>query len=371
MNGTSRFLAWWRSRGIAGVSFALIWLAATSAAWSAPPKDGEEPPYPYYVWSSIHSIAYSRDGKTLASGEGSTMEGEIANVATIWDLARKGKLRTLKVKDQGEVRAVAYPPDGKILATGDYSIRFWDPVSGKELWNQYLMGRILSIAFSPDGKLLAMGGGGGAILLWDVPTRTRLAFPGRHRSDVNSVGFSPDGRFLASAASDKTVRIWDVATRKEVKKLEGHGDGPNLSIRHIVRSVAWSPDGKSLASGGGDETVRLWDVATGRQTAKLEGSAPWYSPVVWSADGKTLFSAVAGGEIRWWDVATGKVYRKIAAGRDTVDALALSPDGKQLASAFSRKIVVWDVATGKAVTAIERKPIAVQYKPSEKPVPVP
>jgi WD40 repeat protein len=76
------------------------------------------------------------------------------------------------------VYAVAYTPDGKTLASGSGydgpdEIKLWDVATGKELAT--LKGRpgadvVCTVAFSPDGKTLASGGWDGAVMLWNMKT---------------------------------------------------------------------------------------------------------------------------------------------------------------------------------------------------------
>ena len=188
------------------------------------------------------------------------------------------------------VNSVAFSLDGRTLASlggRDSTIKLWDVATGREIAT--LTG--YSLVFSPDGRTLASLGGSNTIKLWDVATRREIATLTGHSFGVNSVAFSPDGRTLASGGGDKTIKLWDVATRREMATLTGHSDG--------VNSVAFSPDGRTLAAGGRDSTIKLWDVATRREIATLNGYSPVFSP-----DGRTLASGSGDGTIKLWDVAT-------------------------------------------------------------------
>jgi WD40 repeat protein len=75
-----------------------------------------------------------------------------------------------------ELQAVAYSPDGKSLASGggDGVVRLWDVATGKMLHEfRGHRGLIWCIAFSPDGRTVASGGEDTTILLWDVRAAQR------------------------------------------------------------------------------------------------------------------------------------------------------------------------------------------------------
>src|SRR2546423_1122768 len=103
---------------------------------------------------------------------------------------------------QAGVGSVAFSPDGKTLASGggDKVVRLGDPATGKEVRpHKASEGFTWCVRFSPDGKLLAEGGygvGGDTfpVLLWDTATgRPRKSFGG-HPGGVRRLAFTPDGK---------------------------------------------------------------------------------------------------------------------------------------------------------------------------------
>ena len=160
----------------------------------------------------IWSLAFSPDGKYLVAAEGGleALTINTGHVLTVWDVSSRQLVKTLP-GHASDVRAIAFSPDGKILASGSFddTIKLWDVTTWQTIATLKTH-KVHSIAFSPDGKRLASGGRDKTIKIWDVATRQELCTL-TTPAEVNFVAFSLDNRVLAAAANDNKVRLWFAA----------------------------------------------------------------------------------------------------------------------------------------------------------------
>jgi WD40 repeat protein len=327
--------------------------AQTSSSPSAPTDES------VLTLPGIHSysIAFSPDGKILASGEGAAIR--------LWDVASGRELRSLSApfrasKNGEHMYSVAFSPGGSMLASSDWGsdddslhgyyhvVRLWDVASGRELRTLTTQsGNAEGIAFSPDGRILASGDRNN-VKLWDVESGRQLRELTGLSSElgyVSSLAFSPDGQTLAGGTW-KDAELWDVASGRQLHLL------PTKSSR----TVAFSPDGKTLATGSdpGDPRLnmklRLWDVASGTELAAFGEEVEYQlQNIAFSPDGKMLATGYLIDNDRTsivlWDVASRQILRKLKGHTDTaITSLAFSPDGTMLASSGSDKTIkLWRV----------------------------
>ena len=185
---------------------------------------GDEPLAYFDPSTTVKGVAFSPDGRTLASAsDDSDSNLTPKHAALLWDVAG----RDPEPYGQGDPRAtlshslgvlsVAFSPDGKTLATGSYDgkVRLWDVATGRQratLSHYLVASEVAHLAFSPDGKTLATPTDSG-LLLWNVASRKpRAILSTGARGEghtIQDVAFSPDGRLVAGNDSKaRTVRLW-------------------------------------------------------------------------------------------------------------------------------------------------------------------
>lgn len=310
---------------------------------------------------AVRTVAYSPDGKTLASAG---RNGQII----LWDAATHQQIGNPLTGHTALINAIAFSPDGKTLvsASSDGTVRLWDVVTQQPMGEPFSKhdDRVWSVAFSPDGKMIASGDEVGTILLWDPTTRELIGNPlTGHTDTVYSLAFSADSKILASGGEDTTVRLWDTTTQQPIgEPLTGHSDW--------VLSIAFNPNGSIVASTGADNSVIFWNTSTSEKLSTLEtGQTNNVRSIAFSPDGRYFATGSLDKTIRLWNARTGDPIGKPFTGHtDGVWSLAFSPDSSTLASgSVDNSVILWDVGAnpplGTLVSTQQDAVLAVAYNP--------
>lgn len=179
----------------------------------------------------VRSLAISPDGKTVAASQHVPGRNKLVVPPSFhfWD-ADTGKMKVDLTKEiTGGMSAVAYSPDGKWLATcrGNLEqegptgkVTLLDPATGKkirELTPPHTRGAN-DLAFHPDGKHIFSAGRDQLVKIWQLEDGKLVRDLGKFVDRgfwITSISISPDGRLLAAADdNERKVVIYSLTGKQ-------------------------------------------------------------------------------------------------------------------------------------------------------------
>jgi WD40 repeat protein/serine/threonine protein kinase len=260
--------------GLEGGKLCVVDLSTGKERWTAQAAD-----------ENVMALAFSSDGKVLASGAG-YVESSIRlwNAASGVEIGRLSGHRTW-------VSSLAFWPDGLTLASasGDQTIRLWD------------VAKPLSLTPRPEPSPLEAPPGDRPPLPW-VPTLRPLATLRGHKLEVWSLALLPDNTRLVSGCKDGSVYVWDA---KRLKR-----DQARTTLPEPVRAWRFAPDSRSiLAVDQQGRLVRWQGVEFQDKQIELELGAGAFA-ALFSPDGRLLVAGMTNGSLRIWDLQQRTLLRE-------------------------------------------------------------
>jgi WD40 repeat protein len=315
----------------------------------------------------VYAVAVTADGSLAAAGRGAGID--------LYDL-KAGKLLVRladsslgKVGDRPSahrdlVQSLAFTKDGKTLASGAFrEVKLWSKSGDGESaeWklektigtggnDSPLLDRANALDFSPAGALLAIGGGvpsrSGQIVIYSMKDgKIERSLDEVHSDSVTALQFSADGKKLVTGSADKFVRLVNLEDGKVIRSFEGH--------THHVLGVSLKKDGKAIASAGADNSLKFWDAETGERRKQAAAADREFTSVRYVGDTDTVIACSGDAKVKLYK-DTGAETKSFSGAADFMYAAAASSDGKTIVAGGQDGIVrVWS-ADGKSVATFEK-----------------
>ncbi|MCG9129508.1 leucine-rich repeat domain-containing protein [Candidatus Poribacteria bacterium] len=343
---------------------------------------GKEMDLPNENFSQVNTLAFSHDGKILASTGVSNPEIQL------WDIQKQIAYYPIPVPSNGRINmypihsipTMAFSKDNSTLITINHNglIKHWDIQTSNNMASLTINAYSHKgpMAINSDGTIFATGRWNGKIGLWkttggemgswepniliqEKPYKTLKGhsrtfdnnswiaklFKIKRDSEIMCITFSPDGKKLATGSMDKDVQLWDAVKNKKLKSFQGHTGW--------VTAVTISNDGKYLASGDTDTIVRIWDVDKGSELAVLKDHRNCIQSLAFTPDGKTLASGSADGTIRFWNTNSGELIYAFANDHsESVKQVVFSKNGQNISRVmFNGNTKKNDIETGDEISS--------------------
>jgi WD40 repeat protein len=271
---------------------------------------------------NVESVAYSPDGKYLASGG---WDGKVL-LYTIDSLGNATLMSTLS----GHMDAIVslnFSKNNKYLvsASKDYSARVWniDTPSKSKAYNIHAQPVTNAFLDASNKFLLTCSHDGTIKVTSRSDGKSRTIQVG---SPINDMVVTMDNRYYLVAVKGNLVKQYETGGRnEEVATYTGHADE--------VNAVEVSPDGNFMASASSDKTIMIWDLVSGKSTKKLQGFEWKVTSLKYSVDGKYIVGGCNNGVAKLFETETGKSISDFNTLGKNVRDVAFSKGGKEIAVA--------------------------------------
>jgi WD40 repeat protein len=252
---------------------------------------------------------------------------------------------------EGIIDSMAFSRDGRWLASGseEWTVKLWDGNIGVLV--RTLEGHtrsVQSVAFSQAGRL-ASGSMDKTVRVWNVETGACL-WTFEHSSTVATVMFSQDGR-LVSRTLGNSISTWNMEEGTLIweNSRQISDQSTQCSVNFWTIAIGFSRSGGQVVSVSNDGTICLWDKETGELERTMAITNPYASSVssmVLSADGKLAWRGY-GDIIAVFDLDRDIPDRVMTMNvGPTSRLLGFSQDWRRLVTQQRDDIVIWDAQEG-------------------------
>lgn len=212
--------------------------------------------------SRVLSLAFSPDGKLLATGGGEpSRSGELI----LWNVETKAIVRNIVEAHSDTVFGIEFSRDGKYLVSGaaDKFVKQFEVETGK-LVRSYEghTHHVLGVSWKGDGSRIASSGADNAIKIWNVETGEQHRTIQNYSKQVTSIHFIGATDNIISSGGDKTVKMHRANDGGNYRNFAGMPD--------FVYSVACTRDEAIVVAGGEDGVFRVWNGTNAQELFKFE-----------------------------------------------------------------------------------------------------
>lgn len=295
---------------------------------------------------AVLSVAFSRDGRYLASGSGDT-------TVRFWDV----NTETPHFVGKGHkhwILCIEWSPNGMKLASGckRSEVIIWDPETGKQIgrtlsghkqWITCLAWKPLHL--DPDSRVLASASKDATIRIWDTVLSQCKVTLSSHLQSITCIKWSGEN-VIFSSSQDRTIKVWNPDEGSLKRTLQGHGHWVNtmaMNTDYVLRTAAFDPKDATLVPKEITESPEELAKKALERYKAVKGSSP--EKLVSGSDDFTLYL--------WQPEVDSKPICRMTGHQQLINQVRFSPDTRTIAScSFDKSVKLWDGKTGKFITTL-------------------
>ena len=310
----------------------------------------------------VTALDISPDGRLLIFGHGEPLEStsETEYVLRLWDIESGEELHQYN-GHSAPIHTVAFSPDGKTIASGgeDNQLILWQVNSGEQIGSFRIPAvgeAIEKIAFHPYGNSILIQSSNFdppfvRIFLLDLNNGEVLQWFESEADDIAGLAFSLDGQFFYELScvinAQCSLTTWEIDSGEQINMLKSF-DLTDLE----PTSMDLSPDGESAIIGGAQGNVVLMDLDSGDfiHILKVPNVSQPTEAVAFNPNGRTALAGFFNGRVCHYEITSGDEMYCFSGHTDHVWSLAYTPDGTQaVSSSFDGTVRLWDLTSGNEV----------------------
>lgn len=316
----------------------------------------KRPPIGDHHFASINTIAFSPDGKLIATCSSDLsvhimMTEPNENFAPISLTGHRGKPLFAYFDKENPKQITTCGGDGTLFVwelDDEFNIKIIsrrrldeeDFDKPKTKYQTLLVGAY-------NGDVIITDDGNGTFKTYAVPSLTMpvlSTFTVRFSTEkVQALAISKRFAAFTSAKLGELI-VWDLQTGSVAQRSQGHYGG--------VSCFAYSPNGIVIATGGDDGKLKLWDSYSGSCLMTFDEHRAPITDVAFGESGRTVVTCSLDGTCKAFDVVRGKCFREM-----TTDVpsefthVAVNPKCEIVAASTKSNatIILWDISTGKVL----------------------
>lgn len=288
----------------------------------------------------INALAYSHNGKLIASGSSFSSFDDIDNgkfEIIIWDVATK-KIVNRLLGHNNSINSICFDKTNTKLISADSKgvIKIWDLSSFKEIKSINGIDWISSLKLTPDNRFFICEYEFAKIVEVRDFKNGELITSLNVGTQIGNMDISPDGTKIALSCFH-SLQIWSLISNKKLISIDDD------NARGF--QVQYSPNGKLIGLALGNGNINFYEPENLIQQFSFSGHFKPVITISFSKGTDFLISGSSDQTAKVWDLKFKKEIKSLVnIHKGTINCVSFSPQKNSFITTGDDKLIkIWDI----------------------------